>query len=275
VSVVPSNTEVSRFLALHLCKIAREENIVYLAVQPPRNHEVLAAALKESGFLTTTLNLAPNATVQIDLSQTLEQILSSMRKTTRYDVKASQRKGVTVREGQREDLGTFSELLATTAQRQHFAHPGLRYFEHVWGVFSVGGHIRMFVAEHEGEPVSAALIMAFGDTATYWKTGWSGEHGGQYPNEALQWSAIQWAKSQGYRYYDFGGIYRPLAIDLLAGKTDYNPKEHGTSFYKLGYGGEVKLLPEASAYVHNRLLRRIASRVSNMAAVSRMLGKLR
>jgi lipid II:glycine glycyltransferase (peptidoglycan interpeptide bridge formation enzyme) len=221
------------------------------------------------------LNLAPNATVMLDLSNSLERLLSNMRKTTRYDVKASQRKGISVREGRREDLGTFSQLLSETAKRQKFAHPGQNYYEHVWGLFSPGGHIKMFVAEYEGEPVSAALMMAFGDTVTYWKTGWSGGHGSRYPNEAVQWSAIQWAKSQGYRYYDFGGISRPLAIGLLAGKSDYNPKEHGTSFYKLGYGGEVKLLPEASAYIYNPVLRRIASRASNSGAVSRMLSRLR
>ena len=276
VSALLGNTEVARLLASHLCKVAREEKIVYLAVQPPRDHEVFSGVLDDSGFVRTTLNIAPNATVQIDLSNSLERLLSNMHKTTKFNVKASQRKGVTVREGAREDLGTFCSLLSATAQRQDFVHPGQNHFEHVWEVFSAGGHIRLFIAEYEGEAVSAALLMAFGDTVTYWKTGWSGEHiGRRYPNEAIQWAAIQWAKSQGYRYYDFGGIHRRLGIDLLAGKSDHNPKEHGTSLYKVGYGGEVKLLPEASAYVYNRLFRGIASKVSDMQMVSRTLSRLR
>jgi lipid II:glycine glycyltransferase (peptidoglycan interpeptide bridge formation enzyme) len=137
------------------------------------------------------------------------------------------------------------------------------YLCEIWQRFSLGGNIRLFIAEFEGRPVSAALTMAFGDTVTYWRNGWSGEQGTRYPNEALQWAAILWAKSQGYRYYDFGGIPRDLAKSGLAGESIRKPGKYAVGFYKLGFGGQIELFPEALLYIYNRTLRRVWSAVSN------------
>lgn len=259
--------------------IAVQHKITYLAVQAPRGQEALTAKLQAFGFSPSLVDVAPNASVLLDLSQSLDTILSKMHKTTRYDIRAAQRKGITVREGSQNDLGVFRQLLLATATRQEFRTLNEKYLSEVWRLFSPGEHIKMFVAEFERKPVSAILAMAFGDTATYWKGGWSGQHGNRYPNEALQWTAIRWAKAQGYRYYDLGGIPRALAKAVLAGESVRNQGNHSVGFYKLGFGGQVELFPEALSYVYSPVLRRIWSAVSKSVSglprVRNFLNKLR
>src|SRR5258708_40122428 len=80
------------------------------------------------------------------------------------------------------------------------------YLCEIWQRFSLGGNIRLFIAEFGGRPVSAALTMAFGDTVTSWRNGGPADEGTRYPNEALHSAPILRAKSQVERYYDFGGI---------------------------------------------------------------------
>jgi lipid II:glycine glycyltransferase (peptidoglycan interpeptide bridge formation enzyme) len=212
------------------------------------------------------VNLAPTASVLIDLSKDLDHVLSKMHKATRYGVRASQRTGIRVRDGKQEDLDTFHELLLATARRQRFSTMGKDYLYEVWRLFSPGGHIKMFVAEYEGQAVSAKLMMSFADTVTTWKGCWSGTHRRRHPNEALQWAAIQWAKAQGYHCYDLGGIPRTLAESILGGEIIRNSAKYPVAFYKLGFGGQVTLFPEPLAYVYNATLRRIASRLPHLEA---------
>ena len=275
----PATPELVDNLMARIHWVAQQHKITYMAVQAPRGQEALTAKLQALGFSPSLVDVAPNASVLLDLSQSLDALLAKMHKTTRYDIRAAQRKGITVRQGSQNDLGVVQRLLHATASRQQFSTINEKYLFEVWRLFSRSQHIKMFVAEFDGQPVSAAVVMAFGDTATYWKGGWSGEHGNRYPNEALQWTAIQWAKSQGYRYYDLGGIPRALAKAVLAGESVRNQGNYSVAFYKLGFGGQVELFPQALGYAYNPVLRRIWSAVSKstsrLSRVRNLLNKVR
>ena len=263
--------ELARLALQHIHRIAREEKVSYLVVQPPRGQHVFDQGLPMDGFSPSLLDPAPTASLLIDLSKDLDLILSRMHKTTRYDIRASQRKGITVRAGGEEDLDTFHGLLVATSRRQHFATLEKSYLFLVWRLFSRRGQIKMLLAEFEGKVLSAVLLIAFGDTVTYWKGCWSGEHGGRYPNEALQWAAIQWAKSQGHHYYDFGGVPRALAQAVLAGENVRKQEKYRVAFYKLGFGGQVELFPEAAGYVYSPVLRKLWANVSGSTSLVTML----
>ena len=245
-----------------LHEVARANGLCSLAVQPPRGGELLARKLQCAGFVPAPVSLAPDATVLLDLSENLDNILSRMSKTTRYDIRASQKRGVSVREALITDLESIDQILTITSKRQCFHCPGKSYLREVWR--HLAQHFKGFIAEVDGHPVSVVLLTAYGDTVTYWRGGWTGEQGRLYPNEALQWAAIQWAKNQNYRYYDFGGIPRELAARVLQGKCDRGSLRHSVGFYKLGFGGRVELFPETFVYFYNSALRRAWSVLSGL-----------
>ena len=249
----PSLDVVAAFLDA-LREEVRVHNLQCLIVQPATETSLLSE-LSRCGYRPVRLGTFLQATAVIDLQQSLDEILMRMRPKTRKSVRQSQQRGVQVRRGDEEDLDTLCELLAATSGRKSFQDYDKSYYQRLWELFGPSGHAQLFLAEVDGKPVSAALRIAFGDTVICKKRGWSGELSNLRPNEALEWAAIQWAKDAGYRYYDLEGIARPVAESIVRG--DGPPEEGGQTFttYKLGYGGDVRILPGPLAYFSNPLIR--------------------
>ena len=183
-------------------------HVTYLIVQPPRERaDAMTPLLLRGGYRTAPEIMAPHNTTTglLDLSQGEATILAGMRSSTRRNVRLAQRRGLTVREGDATDLPVFYSLLAATGRRRGFSPPSAPFFDAAWTIMGPVGMLRMAVAEFDGEPVSAFLWVVLGDTMNCWRGGWSGEHRYRHPNEALDWSGINWAARQGLRWYDFQG----------------------------------------------------------------------
>jgi lipid II:glycine glycyltransferase (peptidoglycan interpeptide bridge formation enzyme) len=250
----PGNQHVAARFMRAFREQVRAENLRCVIVQPA-NETAPISALQACHYRPVRLATFLQATTVIDLSQPLDDILRRMRPKTRKSIRQSQQRGVRVRRGSEEDLDTFFGLFSATSNRQGFQDYSRSYFERLWKLFGAGGHVQLFVAEVEGKPVSAALRMAFGETVICKKRGWSGEFGNLRPNEALEWAAIQWAKDAGYRYYDFEGLPRRTAEAVLCGEPLPEENVQSPASYKLGYGGDVRILPETLAYFSNPLIR--------------------
>jgi lipid II:glycine glycyltransferase (peptidoglycan interpeptide bridge formation enzyme) len=235
--------------------LARIERIQYLAIQPPSNGKIVAQQLAALGFRPSPLELTPTATVLIDLSQDLEDLLAQMRKKTRQYIRYGLRTEVTVREGSESDLGTFYRLVTATSQRQNFVPESEEYFTKMWRVLSPHGYIKLFLAECAGEAVSAQLIIPFGNTVIYKRVGWSGQYGNLRPNEVLHWTVIKWAKDQGFRYVDLEGIELEAATALMQNKPLPDALRQTPTHFKLGFGGQVTIFPGACDYVYSPFLR--------------------
>jgi lipid II:glycine glycyltransferase (peptidoglycan interpeptide bridge formation enzyme) len=217
-------------------RLAAASGVAYLIVQPPKQQaEIMAAQLLGDGYRTAPEIMAPHNTTTdvLDLSQGEEAILASMRKSTRRRVRLAQRRHTIVREGGRADLPLLHSLLTTTARRRGFSPVPASSVETAWSTMAPAGMLRMAVAEVDGEPVSAFLWVAFGDTMNCWRGGWSGEHSRRQPNVALDWAGIRWAVERGLRWYDF----------------------HGKDMYTQGFGGTRETSPGPLERVTNPLLR--------------------
>lgn len=238
-----------------LHQVVKEQRLQYLAVQPPGHAAALASRLPARGFRPSSVELAPTATVILDLTLDLDEILAQMKKKTRYNVRLGQRKGIVVREGTERDLPAFYRLLLATSRRQQFSPESEPYFTRMWRLLEPHGYVKLFVAESGAEAVSAALVVPFGDTVIYKRGGWSGHYGGHCPNEVMHWSIIKWAKANGYHYYDLEGIDTETARRVINGEPLENTMERTVTSFKLGFGGQVTVFPGAYEYVYNPVVR--------------------
>jgi len=238
-----------------LMKFSRDNHLQYVVVQPPAADEQVEQQLSAFHFEPSTVELYPTATVIVDLSLSLDDILAQMRRSTRKNVAKSEREGVTVREGTREDMPTFCRLNALTCQRQNAAQFPAEYFMKMWDVFEPHGYVKMFIAEYNGEPVSIKLAVPFRDTVVSKVLGWSGLHQEHRPNEAAFWAITKWAKANGYRWYDLEGVDRLGAEEVLAGRPLPEPLQKSPDFFKYGFCGTPKLFPVAREYIQNSVLR--------------------
>lgn len=243
-------------------RVSRAHRVQLLAVQPPNNGHAMISLLAARGFKLSSLELAPTATILIDLTPDIKAILAGMKRQTRQNIRRSEREGITVHEGTERDLHTFYGLYVATSQRQRFPLYSEEYFRRMWQVFEPHGHIKLFLARYGAEAVSALLIVPFGDTVIAKVLGWSGFHADRRPNEALFWASIQWAKGHGYRCFDFDGIDPAGARAVLRGEVLPESLQHSPDFFKLGFGGQVVLYPEAYDQVPNPILRWIYRKAS-------------
>jgi len=235
--------------------LADASRVKYFILQPPVASQEFDRSLFDGGYRPCSVAVAPVATTLVDLSPDSDAILAGMKSRTRYNIRLGLRKGVTVREGTDEDLQTYYDLLVATSRRKNFTVYPKEYYSRIWSVFTPGEMVKLFVAEFEGEIVSAQLAIAFNDTVTNKLSVWSGKHGKHRPNEVLYWAAMEWAKSAGYRYYDLEGIELRIAQALLeTGSVPESLKGPVTDF-KLGFGGEIVVLPGSKDYFVNPLMR--------------------
>jgi lipid II:glycine glycyltransferase (peptidoglycan interpeptide bridge formation enzyme) len=185
-----------------------------------------------------------------------------MKRQTRQNIRRSEREGITVREGSQVDLLTFYRLHIATSRRQKFAPYPIDYFIQMWRIFELCGSIKLFLAEYKNESVSALLVISFGDSVNPKILGWSGLYPDRRPNDAVFWAAIQWGKTHGYKYFDFEGIDRGGALAMLSGYPLPESLQHSPDFFKLGFGGQVILYPDA----YDRFFNRVANWAYHKAA---------
>ena len=257
----------------HVHSIARLRRVQYLVVQPPCSHAPLVPHLEATGFRSSAIEVAPTATIILDLSAELNAILAGMQRRCRNYVRSAERKGLTFRCGTEADLLTFYRLHVATSKRQNFSPFSIDYFRQLWKVLAHRGQLELFLVEHGGEALSAQLVVAFGDTVLAKSIGWSGRGRDLHPNESLLWGIIQWCKSHGFRYYDLEGIEPQAATAVLRSEPLPEFLQHSPTGFKLRFGGRITLFPPAYEYVYNPFLRFAFRALEPMLTRSPMLAK--
>jgi lipid II:glycine glycyltransferase (peptidoglycan interpeptide bridge formation enzyme) len=262
-----------------LKQIAKAYHILILIVQPPKTAAAYAETLPNNDFTLGKIKIALSATTVLDTSPDLETILAQMKSKTRYNIRLSKRKGITVRAGTEADIPVFHQLLTETGKRQNFTPSSEEYFANMMRILGPHDYFKLFFAEYEGEPVSAMLAIPFGDTVIYKRGAWAGAHGDKRPNEAMHWAAIQWVKSQGYRFYDFDGIEPPVAELILQNESVPREMLQSVTRFKLGFTTGVVLLPPPYEYVYNPILgwgyNHMYPRLARSPRVKRLIKQLR
>ena len=137
--------------------------------------------------------------------KTEEELLQSFESKTRYNIKLAGRKGVTVRQGTREDLKVFYDIMKTTGSRDDFFIRPLSYFQKIYDEMGEK-HARIYIAEFEGEPIAATMPIYYGNKVWYLYGGSSNKHRNLMPNYLIQWEMIKWALEEKCDWYDFRGV---------------------------------------------------------------------
>jgi hypothetical protein len=237
--------------------VAVQRRMRMLFVQPPREARDLTCRLPAWGYAPWPVEVAPSATVLLDLRPDLDELLGRMSKSTRKGIRKSSRSGIQIREATVDDLPGFHRLLQMTGQRRGFTPYPLDYFQNMWRILAPRGYLKLFLSEYAGEAVSAQIVVPFRDRVIAKQIGWSGHHGERQPNTALDWATIQWAKARGYTWYDLEGIEPDVARGLLKGRPLPGALAETATAYKLRLGGDVVMCPGAHCFFPNPVLRAV------------------
>ncbi len=163
----------------------------------------------------------------LDLGASEEQLLSAMRKTTRYEIRRAAKEQIQVYSTtDPKHLTEFFDLYTSTSARHGFVpHGGIREeFE----VFAGQKQAMLYVGKADGKTIGSAIILYYGNQAIY-------HHGASLPSKspvsyAIQWEAITEAKKRGMNVYNFWGI---------APQNSPNHPWRGITLFKTGFGGRL------------------------------------
>ncbi|MBE3560736.1 MAG: peptidoglycan bridge formation glycyltransferase FemA/FemB family protein, partial [Ktedonobacteraceae bacterium] len=182
----------------------------------------------------------------LDIRPEPAALLANFKMTWRQNVRSAERKGVVVREANGDaDFDAYYNLLKITSERDDFFIHGPDYHREILRQFADKGDVVLFLAEHEGEPLAAKMLIRFGN----WCWDMFGATSNQKRNlkaaYLLQYRCILWARERGCSYFDF----RTIPEVLEPGEEMWGVYE-----YKKGFGGFSRLNMPTQDYVYRPLI---------------------
>ena len=172
--------------------------------------------------------IQPRYVFRLDIKgKTEDEIFKAFHQKTRYNVRLAGRKGVVVKEGTREDLKDFHEIMKITGKRDDFIIRPLSYFEKMYD--ELGEHAHLLMAYYEDKPISGIFNIDYGNKVWYLYGASSNEHRNLMPNYLLQWEGIKYAINHGKDIYDFRGV---------VGVVDESHPQYGLYRFKKGFNAE-------------------------------------
>ena len=257
---ISEDPELLNVIVAALDNAAKHARLKYLAVIPSYTGHHFVPLLEKLNFMPKPDFLPPSAvmraTLVLDLAEDIDKLMERMRRNLQRDLRRALSSGLVFREGAENDIETFRRLMWALCERRGCAPspPQKDFFHNLWKMLHAHGHLKLFLVEFDKTPVSAVITFPFGDTVRLWKIGWNGEHEKLRPNALLYWEVIKWSKQNGYRYFDFVWIDLESANKLHRGEAIQPDNTNGMSFFKIGFGGQVILLPEQYLKFYNRLV---------------------
>lgn len=218
-----------------LCK---EHGAFALKIEPDLPwSESQADDLHALGFLPSGHPIQPPRSIVVDLEPDEQEILARMKQKTRYNIRLSGRKGVTVRPWQ--DIAEFSRMMDETGARDGFGAHSLSYYQSAYDIFHAQGSCELLLAEVGEEPIAAVMIFRHGKRAWYLYGASRDLHREKMPTYLLQWEAMRWAKAHGCTHYDLWGIPDADLAELEERFSSRSDGLWGVYRFKRGFGGEV------------------------------------
>jgi lipid II:glycine glycyltransferase (peptidoglycan interpeptide bridge formation enzyme) len=211
--------------------ISKKNNCVFVRVRPQlKSDEFSRKTFKNLGFITAPMHLHAELTSQLDITKPEEQLLTQMRKTTRYEIKRAIRENIKITTSVEEkDIEKFYEIQMETARRQKFVPFSYKFLHEQFKIFAQSKNVLLYKAEFEKKLLSLAFIIFYNKEAVY-HYGASTDEGRRYPGAYLiQWEGIKEAKKRGMTRYNFWGV---------APENNTNHRFSGLSLFKRGFGGE-------------------------------------
>ena len=224
-----TNGDVAADVTRQLKETAKQHKCVFVRIRPQViDSEEVRTTLRTLKLHTAPFHLHAEHTNILDLTRSEDELLTGMRRQTRYEVRQADKKGVTV--SWRSDEAAIDEFFAAqadTAKRQGFIPPSRDFLAAQVAAF--GENARIYRAEKDGVLLNLALVLFSGEEADYFEAA-STPESRQYPGAyAVQWQAIRDAKAMGKTRYNFWGI---------AYSDDPNHRFAGVTTFKRGFGGQ-------------------------------------
>ena len=232
-------------------QVARKERVVVMRLEPniaddDPDQDTWLATYHKLGFQTYPYAIHGRRSWVLDIRPDAATLMAHFKTTWRQNVRGSERKGVVVREAVSDaDFDAYYDLLTITSERDAFFIQRKDYHKEILRHFASKGDAVLYLAEHEGEPIAAKMLIRFGDWCWDMFGATSDKKRNLKAAYLLQYRCFLWAKEKGCSYFDF----RTIPEILEPGEEMW-----GVYQYKQGFGGFSRLNMPTQDYVYRPLL---------------------
>lgn len=226
--------EILEPLFLHLKGLGEKEGVSFIRINPVwKRGEGVEDEFERLKFRKASMQMHPEASWKLDISKDEDDLLSDMRKTTRYLIRQTQKnEDITIEKSANiKDIELFSTMHKEVSKRQKFVPFSIEYLSNEFSSFAKDNEILLLFGKYKGEIAAASFVIFWSGIGFY-------HHAASLPKFSkhsipylLQWEAMKEAKKRGCIMYDFWGYV--------------NPKEHpshpwaGPTLFKMGFGGSA------------------------------------
>jgi len=232
-----SDRDLSKSVVNSLGEYFQRKDFIFLRIDPPLQEDKYGGLYKDTAYRPAKRYLECEwpwkINTKFDSDDQLMKWLyhNGATKKLKGHIRRARKKGVTVRHSSAlEDLRIFYNLHTEMSGRKSISSVSLGRLEGQLKYLGPKGYMEIFIAEHEGVPVAAAIVTISGKHAEY-------RYGGSLVNNndleaprLLHWEIMRYCMSRGVEVYDMGGITAPS--QLTPGHPGY-----GFSRFKMSFGG--------------------------------------
>lgn len=238
----------------HLKNKAKEEGYSFIRLSPliKQDNELKFADIFSHLKDSPMHDVDGEITWVLNLKQSENEIFSNMRKNTRYYIKRAERDGVEVIKTQEpKSLEYFWEIYQDTVKRQKWQAYSYEYIKKEFEAFVGDDAIAIYLAKYKGKYIAGSLILYYGNQAIYHHSGHLSKFRKIPASYLIQWEAIKEARERGLSWYNLWGI-SPLVMEGGEFKAESGHPWEGLTFFKLGFGGEVRQFIHAKDFPINK-----------------------
>jgi lipid II:glycine glycyltransferase (peptidoglycan interpeptide bridge formation enzyme) len=246
-----SNDQISKIFS-EVISLAKENNIGWIRIDP--ENEKILELVKDLRIEKAPHDMQPKENFVMSITKTEEELLAGMKEKTRYNIKLSQKRGVSVKvisnskflisnqtsnsndQNFKNYAEEFIKLIKITSQRKGIKSHPENYYRKMLETIP-RENLKLYLAEYQNATIAGILVIYFGKTATYLHGASSDEFRNVMAPYLLQWQAIQDAKKAGMEKYDFGGISTNYELNTNIRTTS---SWAGITKFKIGFSPETK-----------------------------------
>lgn len=163
-------------------------------------------------------HVEPTYNYGFSLHNDLDKIWANIKKNTKQDIQRAQRRGFSVREGNKEDMLILYELMVDRyAEQNRTVNVPKEYLIEMYDAFHPS-NMRIFAVEQEGNFITGSIDVYFKDRVITWIGNAKAD---SHATDLLTWECLRWAYENGFKYY---GIMGAAGVErLYSFYSKFNP----------------------------------------------------
>lgn len=204
----------------------------------------------KNAFLANGFQYDPHLTILVDMTRPDNERWQEVHTKRRNQIRRAEKEGCTVeQQNSIESLRACYSILNEVYHRAKLPLPDFSHFDSLLKQSTPDSGLRIFTVIWEAKIIGCMLCLAHGDWLFDYYAGAYGQYYKKYPNDLLPWAVFNWANTNGFRQFDFGGAGKP---DVPYGVRDYKKQFGGTlvsfgRYEKIHYPTTFRLINKAYA----------------------------